>query len=75
MAAAPGWKDLADDTRFNLSVRRKQVHGKLAAAGPVPLKDIVKWLDKEVLATDRDDPTLGIGELLNRRYPFVEKRP
>jgi hypothetical protein len=77
MGGAPGWRELADDTRYNLSVRRKLVHEKLAAVGAVPPKAVVKWLYKEVLATDLDDPTLGIGDLLNRRYPFdaPERKP
>jgi hypothetical protein len=66
-----GWKELAEDTRINESVRRRMIHEKLAAAGRVESKDVTKWLYKEVLHADLDDPTLGIGELLNKRYPFA----
>jgi hypothetical protein len=70
-ADLPGWKELVEDTRINESVRRRAIHEKLAAAGRVKPEDVKKWLFKEVLAADLDDPTLGIGELLNKRYPFA----
>jgi hypothetical protein len=68
-----GWKELAEDTKINESVRRRAIHEKLAASGPVKPEDIKKWLFKEVLAADLDDPTLGIGDILNKRYPFAEE--
>jgi hypothetical protein len=34
---------------------------------------VKKWLFKEVLAADLDDPTLGIGKLLDSRYPFADE--
>jgi len=66
-----GWKELAEDTRINESLRRRLIHEKLAATGKVQPKDITKWLYKEVLKADLDDPHLGLGELLNRQYPFA----
>jgi hypothetical protein len=68
-----GWKELVEDTRVNESVRRRAIHEKLAASGRVQPADIKKWLFKEVLAADLDDPTLGIGDILNKRYPFAEE--
>jgi hypothetical protein len=68
-----GWKELVEDTRINESVRRRAIHEKLAASGRVTPDAIKKWLFKEVLAADLDDPTLGIGKLLDNRYPFAEE--
>jgi hypothetical protein len=69
----PGWKELVEDTKINETLRRRAIHEKLAATGRVKPEDVKKWLFKEVLAADLDDPTLGIGELLNKRYPFAEE--
>ena len=68
-----GWRELVEDTRINESVRRRAVHEKLAASGRVKPDEVKKWLFKEVLAADLDDPTLGIGKLLDNRYPFAEE--
>jgi hypothetical protein len=68
-----GWNELVEDTRINESMRRRAIHEKLATAGRVQSADIKKWLFKAVLAADLDDPTLGIGDLLNKRYPFAEE--
>jgi hypothetical protein len=66
-----GWKELAEDTRINETIRRRQIHEMLATTGPVPMESVVKWLYKEVLHADLDDPMLGLGEVLNRNYPFA----
>lgn len=68
-----GWKELVEDTKINESIRRRAIHEKLAASGAVKPEEIKKWLFKEVLAADLDDPTLGIGDILNKRYPFAEE--
>ena len=75
VAAAPGWRELALDTEYNETTRRRLVHARLAELGPVKPADVVKWLYKEVLHTDLDDPTLGLSELLNRREPFTADGP
>ncbi len=66
-----GWKELAEDTRINETVRRLQIHRKLAESGKVQPRDITKWLYKEILKADLDDPYLGLTETLNKHYPFV----
>lgn len=66
-----GWKELAEDTRVNETLRRLQIHKKLAESGKVKSKDITKWLYKEILKADLDDPYLGLTETLNKHYPFV----
>jgi hypothetical protein len=65
------WKELAEDTRLNETVRRRMVHEKLSEVGMVPPDQIVKWLYKDVLHADLDDPYLGLGETLFKNYPFA----
>jgi hypothetical protein len=65
------WKELAEDTRLNETVRRRMVHEKLSELGMVPPDQIVKWLYKDVLHADLDDPYLGLGETLFKNYPFA----
>ncbi len=66
-------KELAEDTRINETLRRRQIHEKLVATGPVPPKDLLKWLSKDVPRADLDDPLLGLGDVLNRNYPFADE--
>ena len=65
------WPILAEDTAINETVRRQQIHEKLAAAGAVKPGDIVKWLYKDVLHADLDDRYLGLGKTLFADYPFA----
>ena len=58
---------------MNERIRRKAVHDKLATAGRVQPADVKKWLYKEVLHADLDDPLLGLGPMLNANYPFEEE--
>src|SRR5262249_54154188 len=67
----PGWTELGGASRLNEAVPRLMIHEKLAAAGKAQPADVMKWLYKDVLHADLDDPTLGIGELLDKRYPFA----
>lgn len=64
------WLALADDTRLNETVRRLAIHEKLAQKGPVQAAEIKKWLYREVLHADLDDPYLGLGPALFGSYPF-----
>jgi hypothetical protein len=70
LAARP---ELAFDARVNEEVRRKAVHDRLARAGAVRPDDIKKWLYKDVLRADLDDPLLGLGGVLNKNYPFADE--
>lgn len=65
------WKLLAEDTKQNEAVRRRQIHEMLAAAGSVRPEQVTKKLYKEVLHADLDDPYLGLGEMLFSKYPFA----
>lgn len=62
---------LKEDTRINESVRRLRIHEKLADAGPLKPPAITKWLYREVLNADLDDPYVGLGKLLFDDYPFA----
>ena len=64
------WKQLLDESTFNETVRRRQIHQVLAQAGLVTPDSITKQLYKEVLHCDLDDPYLGLGEALFANYPF-----
>jgi hypothetical protein len=72
-AEIAGWKELADDTQINETARRLQIHSKLAEVGMVKPDAIVKWLYKDVLHADLDDPYLGLGEVLFKNYPFTQE--
>lgn len=67
------WQELNDDTKINETVHRKAIHKHLAKTGLVIPNDVTKWLYKNVLHADLDDPTLGLGEVLNKNYPFAEE--
>ena len=69
------WKLLAEDTRLNESIRRRQIHEKLWQAGLVPPEKVVKWLYRDVLHADLDDPYLGLGTMLFADYPFKDRNP
>ena len=65
-----GWQALAHDTEVNETLRRRQIHEYLAELGAVPPEKITKWLYREVLHADLDDPYLGLGKVLFDNYPF-----
>lgn len=69
----PEWKALAQDTAVNETLRRRQIHKHLAELGPVPPDEIKKWLYREVLHADLDDPYLGLGKILFDNYPFAQE--
>jgi hypothetical protein len=67
------WKVLRQDTRLNETVRRRQVHALLADKGLTHPGEIAKFIYKEVLHTDLDDPYLGLGNVLFANYPFSKE--
>lgn len=68
------WKALAEDSRMNEATRRQKIHERLAAAEtPVTRTDLTRWLYREVLHADLDDPYLGLGKLLFESYPFANE--
>lgn len=67
------WKSLAEDTQLNEKLRRRTIHEYLAKQGLVAPQEITKWLYREVLHADIDDPYLGLGKMLFASYPFNDK--
>ena len=67
------WKALTADSKINETVSRLQVHEMLAKAGVTQPKGLTKWLYREVLHADLDDPYLGLGGVLFANYPFKDK--
>lgn len=75
------WKLLAEDTEINETVRRRMIHeylaGQIFEADPdrpemTEPAAITKWLYREVLDADIDDPYLGLGKVLFASYPFED---
>jgi len=66
------WKLLAEDTRLNDIIRRRQIHSKLASGPLVRPGELLKWLYKDVLLADLDDPYLGLKSSLFEGYPFED---
>jgi hypothetical protein len=65
--------ELVLDSQVNERIRRQAIHERLARVGVVRPDEIKKWLFKEVLHADLDDPMLGLGPVLNANYPFAEE--
>ncbi len=61
---------LLDDVTFNENERRPQIHAYLADRPHSKPDDIKKWLYREVLHADLDDPYLGFDKILSKSYPF-----
>lgn len=64
---------LRKDSALNESERRLIIHQKLIATGQTQPVAIMKWLYREVLHADLDDPYLGLGPVLFAAYPFKEE--
>lgn len=67
-------KLLAEDTRINETIRRRLIHEYLVDHADSTPGDMTKWLYREVLRADLDDPYLGLGELLFRDQEPVSDR-
>jgi hypothetical protein len=65
-------ESLAQDTSYNELHRRRQIHEHLAQANWTAPRSLTKWLYREVLNTDLDDPYLGMKDLLFSNYPFTD---
>lgn len=57
------WHALLQETQTNETVRRAAIHERLGKSTPVRPDGIVKWLYKDVLHCDLDDPYLGFDKL------------
>jgi len=67
--------ELVLDSQVNEQIRRRAIHERLAASGNVRPEELKKWLFKEVLRVDLDDPLLGLGPVLTANYPFDDGVP
>ncbi len=67
------WEALAKDTEQNETIRRKAIHEYLLERFDAKPDDVAKWIYREVLHADLDDPYMGLGDLLFDTYPFVEE--
>jgi len=56
------WAPLAADTVRNETQQRLLIHDRFATADPVRPEQIKRWLYREVLHADLDDPFLGLGD-------------
>ena len=67
--------ELLADRAEDLLVRlRGQIDEMLATKGAIRPEAVTKWLYKEVLHADLDDPYLGLGETLFASYPFKDDK-
>lgn len=60
-----------EDTFINETLRRRQIHTKLAA-WPTNSAELKNWLYREVLHCDLSDPYLGLSKTLFASYPFKD---
>lgn len=58
------------DTQGNERVRRVQIHGYLVDRFGTTPGQMMRWLYRDVLHADLDDPYLGLRDLLFAGYPF-----
>jgi hypothetical protein len=61
-AELANWAPLAVDTLRNETERRLLIHNRFAGADPVRPEQIKRWVYRDVLHADLDDPFLGLGE-------------
>ena len=68
-------KNLSVDTGINESARRLQIHQHIVGLSDRRMqpKDLTRWLYREVLHADLDDPYMGLGKLLFDSYPFARE--
>lgn len=69
-ASAELQKALDTDTVINEAERRPVIHEYLSRMGLTTPDQMKKWLYKEVLHADLDDPYLGLDRILSQNYPF-----
>lgn len=61
-AELANWQPLVADTLRNETERRLLIHQRFAGAEPVRPEQIKRWLYRDVLHADLDDPYLGLGD-------------
>jgi hypothetical protein len=61
-AELANWAPLAADTVRNETQQRLLIHERFVAADPVRPEQIKRWVYRDVLHADLDDPYLGLGD-------------
>ncbi len=61
-AELAAWQPLATDTQRNETERRLLIHDRFATSDLVRPEQIKRWLYRDVLHADIDDPHLGLGD-------------
>jgi hypothetical protein len=61
-AELASWQPLVADTLLNETQRRLQIHDRLAGLEWVRPEQIKRWVYRDVLRADLDDPHMGLGE-------------
>lgn len=62
------------DVNLNENERRPMIHTYLGSRVRTRPEDMKKWLYREVLHADLDDPMLGLGKVLGQNYPFDDTK-
>ena len=60
------------DTTYNEVIRRKSIHQRSGKMGLFQPEQQSKWLYREVLNANLDDPYMGLGDSLFANYPFQD---
>jgi len=71
------WEHLLDDVRLNETEMRKKIHERLCAGNSRQLESVsslTKWMYRDVLHADIDDPYLGLKAVLDNSYPFKDRK-
>ncbi len=74
MSISMGKEQLMGDVNLNENERRPMIHTYLSARVRTRPEDMKKWLYREVLHADLDDPMLGLGKVLGQNYPFDDTK-
>jgi hypothetical protein len=61
-AELASWQPLVADTRLNETERRLQIHQRFATSDLVHPEQVKRWLYRDVLHADLDDPFMGLGD-------------
>lgn len=61
------------DSAINEQTRRLQIHRYFLEKGLTTPSDMHKWLYREVLHADLDDPYMGLKKVLFENYPFTDE--
>ncbi len=64
------WNALLAESKYNEAVRRRSIHRHLSIQNQKQGIAFTKWIYRETLHADLDDPYLGLAPVLFAAYPF-----